>query len=130
MVVLLSLLNFMKSRWDNIVAETARDSKRGGSEDQSDISVYSDLAGNIFNDASVGNDIEDNLNADSGMSVRITINEENEDEDGELEKEDADEEEGHDKKEIGYKDDDDEDDEDEDEDETIFEPRDCLRLFD
>ena len=117
MVVLLSLLNFMKSRWDNIVAETARDSKRGGSEDQSDISVYSDLAGNIFNDASVGNDIEDNLNADSGMSVRITINEENEDEDGELEKEDADEEEGHDKKEIGYKDDDDEDDEDEDEDE-------------
>lgn len=75
----------MKAHWDNIAAETARDSKRSGSEDQSDISVYSDLAGNIFNDLPLNNDDDGNHNDDAGMSVRITIEEEeNEDEDGKI----------------------------------------------
>lgn len=76
----------MKSHWDNIVAETARDSrKRRGSGDQSELSVYSDLAGNIFNDLAMTNDDESGNDADkTEMSVRITIEEEeNEDEEEE-----------------------------------------------
>ena len=74
----------MKSHWDNIAAETARESKRGSSEDQSEISVYSDLAGNIFNEIQSA-DEESNHIDDAEMSVRITIaEEENEDEDGEI----------------------------------------------
>ena len=84
----------MKAHWDNIAAETARDSKRSGSEDQSDISVYSDLAGNIFNDLPLNNEDDCNHNDDAGMSVRITIEEEeNEDEDGKIVGADDDEEE-------------------------------------
>ena len=73
----------MKSHWDNIVAETARDSrKRRGSEDQSEISVYSDLAGNIFNDLALTNDDDSGNDADNTeMSVRITIEEEDNEDD-------------------------------------------------
>ena len=83
----LYIIDGMKSHWDNIVAETARDSKtRRGSEDQSEISVYSDLAGNIFNDLAPPNDDDSGNDADNAeMSVRITIEEEeNEDDEEEI----------------------------------------------
>lgn len=84
----------MKSHWDNIAAETARESKRGSSEDQSEISVYSDLAGNIFNEIQ-SPDEESNHIDDAEMSVRISIaEEENEDEDGENAEDDDENEQG------------------------------------